>query len=125
MIQANELRLGNYISFKDKQYKASMLGDLSVAIAVNGSKDHEFIKCEELGPIPLTPEWLERCGFTSVKNGVSLELNEQYQQICFLFKGPLSLEVDSCRMPLYSVKYLHHLQNLFFALTGTEITIKL
>lgn len=83
----------------------------------------------QFDPIPLTPEWLERCGF--VKNtreewdGPKIELEHSLEW--FTIKGYRS---DSFMLmgsewtmgkPFH---YLHQLQNLYFALTGEELTIK-
>lgn len=85
-----------------------------------------WINCREVEPIPLTAEWLERCGF---KKGSS------YIGIGYHWDGPNEISIveqnvdkeDTYR--LYGsewtigndFKYLHQLQNLYFSLTGEEL----
>ena len=59
-----------------------------------------------LQPIPLTAEWVKRFG-----------LNQSNLVGGIYTDGDLYITVD---MP----KYVHQLQNLYFALTGEELTIK-
>lgn len=119
MIKTNELRIGNLIfaDFGDGP-KAQILGSGN---DIQGTVDH----LDNYDPIPLTEEWLEKFGFVDCSDCVSLELNEPYQRILLLHnEWPLLLEIDSCRMPIFNLKYVHQLQNLFFALVGEELTIK-
>lgn len=76
-------------------------------------------------PIPLTSELLEKCGvkdgtFWSKLVGGSIEMdlgkNEAYV-------GGLESCTDSQVYIVSNFKYLHQLQNLFFALTGRELQI--
>ena len=75
-------------------------------------------KGEEVKPIPLTEEWLERFGFEySDLNGDSglwkippFQIYGKYNQ--FIYEYALD------------VNYVHQLQNLYFSLTGEELTIK-
>jgi hypothetical protein len=72
---------------------------------------------ETLKPIELTYQWLDKLGFEFKDAGdfghyYSLEdfdLDENYQPIDF-----------DC----IEIKYVHQLQNLYFALTGQELEIK-
>lgn len=74
---------------------------------------------EDMKPIPLTEEWLVKFGF---ENG-ELLVFEGY--VLFKkFPDIITLEIDGNRMPLHGFKYVHQLQNLYFALTGEELTIK-
>ena len=69
-------------------------------------------------PIPITPEWLERFGFLPYPfNGgwrhesMWLEIDNmggyfQYQHGCA------------------EIRYIHQLQNLYYSITGQELTIK-
>lgn len=122
-MKVNELRVGNFIlyrsPFKNKGEKIGqmMRGDFS-------SYDEELYH-----PVPLTPEWLERCGF--IFNAP------------FYTKRPLMLSKNAVRdgsgdydgfilrvkiedgMQHMVIKHLHHLQNIFHSLTGEELNVKL
>lgn len=124
MIKASELRIGNLIEYLGNQYKASMIGDLSVAIAVGGTRVHEFIKCEDINPIPLTPEWLAKCGFNKLNAGW---INSS-GSMCFYdrsrdINGYYTMDYGT-RNYVARFKHVHQLQNLYFSLTGEELTIK-
>jgi hypothetical protein len=81
-----------------------------------------------LNPIPLTPEWLERCGFKwhslpdSEGNEHNVYTTKWGDFDLTMFDNDI-LELESVRMP--HIKHLHQLQNLYFALTGEELKIEL
>jgi hypothetical protein len=76
-------------------------------------------------PIPLTPEILEKCGFVIIEQGRLCVWFEDFE-LC-------QLNSDKNKLGLYwcehytgvSIEYLHQLQNIYFALTGEELNIKL
>lgn len=94
--------------------------------------DYDF---NDLEPIPLTPEILEKCGWVtldaesdimtwgpeddsfSISNngGLDDERNQPYYFACDRNFIELKREI----------KYLHQLQNLYFALTGEELPVNL
>lgn len=89
-------------------------------------------------PIPLTEEWLEKLGL--IKRNQTEELPEELQQpdidedgdIWYTWvKGVFNLEIQSngeIWFELYShykhIKWVHELQNLYFALTEEELTLQ-
>ena len=75
---------------------------------------------EDVKPIPLTEEWLERCGFYGRndfkwigKVGIQSVDGKYY----FAFKDMGNVMFRS----IVECKYVHALQNLYFALTGQEL----
>ena len=125
MIKANELRLENIILYKGDALPVYMVdraglsfsrindvrvNKISGATLETGSIDFE--------PIPLTPEWLERLGFVNERRDTycigAFEIWIQGKQLFYYESLPNSPEI----------KYVHQLQNLFFALTGKELTVK-
>lgn len=90
---------------------------------------------EDISPIELNEEWLIKLGFEKTIT-ITKEFNFEYidyrmgQFVCFLLPDK-RLEVEFSakhntideRGYLTTVKYIHQLQNLFFALTGEELTI--
>ena len=72
-------------------------------------------------PIPLTEEWLVRFdvlfGFNHCGSYYSFELGLDGYDLRLNYGIGLSKYIGSC-------KYLHQLQNLYFALTNEELTIK-
>lgn len=75
---------------------------------------------EDLQPIPLTEELLLKCGFEEHDNVFHSEL--------FIYNnGNLTIIADDYNNVGKTIKvcYLHQLQNLYFALMGTELEIQL
>jgi hypothetical protein len=72
-------------------------------------------------PIPLTEEWLLKFGFVKIYNciyeiemdGHVIEFDLRFRKMSVYF-GDILLQL----------KYVHELQNLYFALTSEELTIK-
>lgn len=79
-----------------------------------------WVKYEDLEPIPLTPEWLERCGlqkkYWNSDKDLKLEMYENKAYIGNNFSTNATI--------IHNINYVHQLQNLYFALTDEELTIK-
>lgn len=112
-MKANELRIGNYLKWKDESQIAQIRYILKEAIGLEDdipsdlATDLDFFE-----PIPLTEEWLLKFGFR--------ESNK------YLVKYRLGLKKrgDNYFYDNISIQYVHSLQNLYFALTDEELTIK-
>lgn len=128
MIQANELRIGVWLYLKNSEL-------LQIDI-------DNFSDCAKnpaiFDPIPLTPEILEKAGFKKVEDGVYGGSDySSYEAwsidgliLCIVgsnFHVWESCEEDSFYSYYRSnnIKYLHQLQNLYYALTQTELPITL
>jgi hypothetical protein len=121
-MKASELRIGNYVYFH---------GDVE-EINIDHFNIFNIIKDDVLLPIPLTEEWLLKfdfheyidfgykighfdkvplCGFT-----YSINTNK----VMIMHKGNNNshwLDIE--------IKYVHQLQNLYFALTGEELILNI
>lgn len=123
-MEANELRIGNWVSYSDNAVK------IAAGFFVNSSQMNIETDCE---PIPLTPEILEKAGFEKndrIQQNFSYILQLKSRMTLVYYKGDsscLSIEQDNKMIDFASgrCKYLHQLQNLYFALTGEELEIKL
>lgn len=119
MIQAKELRLGNWIK---------VYGDVTCAWNLSSDDDvNDEGNGDHIQPIPLTPEILEKCGFEKQDDGDGGYYLELLSANGFLFvagdkKGYTDVFIDLWEQ--LRVRYLHQLQNLYFALTGNEINYK-
>ncbi len=99
-IKVESLRLGNWVSNGDFNYKVDC-GSLY---------DAATLEYYPLEGIPITPDILRNIGV--IKEGIELRLD---QGLCYVdFKGNT----------LTAAMYVHELQNLFYALTNTEIEYK-
>ena len=73
-------------------------------------------------PIPLTEEWLLKFGFRHIKNNwYNVHANGNTFNV-YLFED-LRYRVEIVSQSIGVFKYVHTLQNLYFALTGTELTL--
>jgi hypothetical protein len=130
MINPNELRIGNLIKYTGKPYPAYLLNNGIVEVkevlndGVNRSQgDSTLYESENLEGIPLTDEWLERCG--AVKNRIPLKNGRWH--IEYVGEGGLIMrdDLDESEIEILAdVNYVHQLQNLYFSLTGEELSIK-
>lgn len=121
-MKAQELRIGNLIQDdSEKPYKVSAY-QLYTYIVNN----HKWYA--QANPIPLTEEWLEKFGFKVVKGESStIDLPDGFLEIETEFSyGINSTEKAHSCGHWYSgeLHYVHQLQNLYFALTGEELTPK-
>lgn len=138
MIKASELRIGNRL----KPLRVSELANTPLmGYAISAS--HITYSEEELNndweAIPLTPDILGKCGFKPMQGGSDDDDLDYaaagwraYYSAPYMEGGkdhfliwnnqPVGYLMDNySSAPL---KFLHQLQNLFFALTGEELTIK-
>ena len=134
-MKANELRIGNYAKgpFDETVTLKSIYKE-----GTPGWQDGEGITYGPMRPIPLTEEWLKRLGF---KLGKYNELNEKHYvedsnaiKVIVSGIGFWDIYTDYSPIPKWNkqlnvitdnrgIKYVHQLQNLYFALTGEELKI--
>ena len=149
-MRASDYRIGNYVSIRDEvQYIIGIESNndwnvedgLGVYETIrtnlnpmNMSKDG-LLYVSEAEPIVLAEDWLEKFGFepiheakdefrfTDNENGFRLELSEYYKKdgrAVFYYNLPGS-DNHTC---IAYCKYVHQLQNLYYSLSGKELTIK-
>ena len=112
MLQANELRIGNYLQWNGKPFKVNTIFTSHVCSETQPLQGYE--------PIPLTPEILEKCGFEYdtvtyyIGNFMLLEGNNDYR-----------VAINSISKQFCDVKYLHELQNCYFMYKKEELEINL
>lgn len=147
MIKIEDVRLGNVFNRIGESWDKNVIGK-PVSLGVHFMIDlyqYPAFKAT-LEPIPLTPEWLERCGFEKLGNifgyhlripthvltfkSISVVFNNDTSEIqyyLFMREGEISQErdKDSIVTITKSLKYLHELQNVFYCITNTELNINL
>ena len=122
MIEAKDLRIGNYFEVYEKRIE--QVSELRLTSIQNYINEYFEVDCK---PIPLTEEWLIKFGF-----GISEFDNEMIDNVSLkdvvigynYDRGILELEGETESLYLNHIKHVHQLQNLYFALTGEELTIK-
>ena len=103
-MNANELRVGNWVEQNSIQYRC-----IPDTIVMLHNKELE------LKPIPLTEEWLLRFGMDEALNGWWCK-----DEVFSYREGYAGLGTNRWTQ----IQHVHQLQNLYFALTGQELTIK-
>lgn len=143
MINTKELRIGNWL-FGDNPLGSLGIPPPSYFQVENIFEDKVNVwQVEGFGdewsngePIPLTPEILLKCGFNVKKNHIfTLDINggeyimigklltdNTFRLFEFYHIDNQGEEVCYSLIPIMS---LHQLQNLYFALTGEELTFQL
>ena len=134
-MDAKELRIGNLVKdhLSRTQKVHEVRNDSYICYLSNGSKLK--YKLNTTKPIPLTEQWLLDFGFEkSEKGSVSIQFNigenpltkDWIMQLVWLKTLPdYNLEESLFyRNGFHKLYYVHQLQNLYFALTNTELTIK-
>jgi hypothetical protein len=121
-MEAKELRIGNIVKYENTVYLHG--GKITeVDNIIQGETDY-------YEPIPLTEEWLLKFGFNKEHNSDESEdrdcfyindsddsfyMNYDYKSYYGWYLGATTYGY------LTSLQYVHQLQNLYFALTGTEL----
>lgn len=134
-MKAEELRIGNIV------YHETWDTELLFVKGVTEDRVHLEVQndylidagLQQTKPIPLTEEWLLKFGGIDNSYGqIMIPLSgfetNAWDCIWINFKSHdnkelLSVEVFDTKLPFESCQYVHQLQNLFFALTGQELTI--
>jgi len=125
MIQATELRIGNYLFHEGDIYRIfSSIDRYGVDLDSEILDRHiALVSYQNLHPIPLTPEILEACGFTNeYEHKWSHGLVEIIGRMPHFKTGYLLLNGEERTNWACNYFYLHQLQNLYYALTGKELT---
>lgn len=136
-MKANELRIGNLVKSGKGIYLVSTISEFEIMV-LKSVKDGEYIECSNViyQPIPLTEEWLIKFGFERqvgtkgcnewILKEWSIE-DRSEESDSFLKDNPDIIDcfgVWRWDVYLHDIKHVHQLQNLYFALTGEELTIK-
>lgn len=124
MIKANELRIGNWLLYKGQYVKydgsySGIMGVRNALLIINGNTLIER-ELKECSTIELTPDILIKCGFVrSDRTGFTF-----YALLPLVYNTNHGWWLYNKKMGI-PPKYLHQLQNLYFALTGEELEINL
>jgi hypothetical protein len=119
-MKANELRIGNWVEQPNDGVTrvTAILNDLQIKTETGYIDKY----CR---PIPLTEEWLVKFGFE--KDILDIDSRYILEGKHYTFTSNwLSEEIIYVNLneTHTDIQYLHQLQNLYFALTGEELTIK-
>ncbi len=130
-----ELRLGNHITFNDTYVTVNHLSKFVIGWNETNVApvDKQWFK-----PILLTTDWLRKLGFTDgdYKKGyigidykagmVTTDFTLTKPEVMGEFQLDYCFQFDTGSISKYiELKYVHQLQNLFFTITGKELTINI
>jgi hypothetical protein len=120
MIDAKELRLGNWANYGNDptQVTTVWLNYIEYWESRDPSKK-KFLPEKMFSPIPLTEEWLLRFGFIDDYSTDSSVRLIGHRKGDFWITQRLKLITSD--IVSVDVKHVHSLQNLYFALTGEEL----
>jgi hypothetical protein len=128
-MKANELRIGNLVMyFKDTPNKVIGLANGKLYVRYDDDK-YFMTELEDASPIPLTEEWLIKFGFGDARitdrlytrkktdGFYGFYINKETMSYCtFDYEGTID--------DIIKIEYVHQLQNLYFAVTNEELTMK-
>lgn len=146
-MEANELMIGNLVTIENKKswlqlsdiplvvcgitensepIKAVLFPESKHCVRVCDNDRNEYNQLEEfIKPIPLTEEWLLKFGFEKDEECKSWSILTSLEKFDYLFE--IENKYQECFQPDFikiDIKYVHQLQNLYFALTGNKLEIK-
>jgi hypothetical protein len=128
VIKPNDLRIGNLVGYnfvEDEIYAIRSFDEEHVSLENNIS--FHYIGYDEVEPVEITPFMLEKVGFYIVSDNeykTKFDILEYGRFDYILVKHKLcSSSVRFEGSSLFNIKYVHQLQNLYFSLTGRELTV--
>jgi hypothetical protein len=129
-MKATELRIGNLVDLGNRIAKIIEIAHLACVVVDLEETQDTMEDYERVKGIPLTQEWLLKFGFEKVNSELTniaplnLPCTFNLPNTPFSFcQGKLILKTgtgDFC----VNTEYVHQLQNLYFALTSEELTLK-
>jgi len=138
-MKPQELRIGNFVYHKDNPLPQKVDGlDL---YKIQSEYISEYSMPDKFTAIPLTEEWLLKFGFKKEDKSPTKEHSNYFSRWVMDYKYSFSYapfrqdwgfyhsytdapnDADNERFDFIScgIKYVHQLQNLYFALTGEEL----
>ena len=133
-MKANELRIGNLIGCDIQTLIVKAVNDETVICHTMGGKPYTLY-FEDVYGLKLTEEWLLKFGFEKIDKEFqvtyAINVEDECEEVFMPSKLYLGLYGQYCiGIPYESgggkskILYVHQLQNLYFALTGEELTLQ-
>lgn len=132
-MKVNELRIGNWVLIPYQNspiaipaHETQVQGiTIFGEIQTNNTPEHEGLKTHynHVSGIPLTEEWLLKFGFITHDNHdyfIDISSVCDIHSWFSVFKADDFYYIDAFDI---KIRYVHQLQNLYFALTGEELEI--
>ena len=125
-MKANDFRIGNTIDVSGIICNITCMEEQRLT---TDYQNHWYLGFDEIEPIPLNEEWLLRLGFDSVNSKSLCEsifiVLDQDGDLFNIFLHQMNTQGGEDVILLNNtIKYVHSLQNLCYALNGRELTPK-
>ena len=124
-MKVEELRLNNYVysgvrmvKVKSIHTESVLKDEVSIYIELNENLSHYCVSMYDIKPIELTEEILLKCGFVKCSY-----IDNHYNVLGMVIWNCNGMFI--CNKNGVQLKYLHQLQNLYFALTSKELEINI
>lgn len=139
MIKPTELRIGNYFhptSFANGVkfqatgivYRVGSVNKFGDVEVIEPTEPTKIFKAGEMAPITLTEEWLMALGFIDPSEngwGYRLPVNSADELCWYKQDNGIRYQTKGSGFTRdFGIKYVHQLQNLYYALTGEELRLK-
>ncbi len=131
ILTSAELRIGNYLCYTNDSDWKMMVQVVTIGkdfFYAEWDEIYPPLKCDTYEPIEITFELLTKIGFIDTANngwGARLELNSTDELAWYKQDHSLRFQTKGSGFTRdFNVKYIHQLQNLFFVITGKELTFK-
>lgn len=139
-MEANELRIGNYVYFFKEKHEVIGIHFLNRIIELWRFGIVKQVNIKDIEIIPITEEWLLKFGFKKAE-GSDCDYKLQIQKDNKLGNTDFDIWIDFGEEGVLSdfpiiqivsqnsewlrtdIKYIHQLQNLYFSLKGYELTL--
>ena len=135
-VTVRDLRIGNCIKIKEDSFHFQEILQINRgSICIEEPISDEFVCVDilDVEPIKISKEWLEKLGFKFVIRNMwelkidfytKLQFYENQDDYITLFIQNYNNgeRVSDTHLAMKNIKYIHQLQNLFFDLTGRDLT---
>ncbi len=129
MIPVNELRINNYVYYNNEYNELGVITEIKTSlipkinyVGINNRVDI-YYQTKHINPILLSEKWLLNFNFEKKENNWKV-LDLIYFKFSWERLAGLTLTIDGNSIYLSNIKYIHQIQNLYFALSGEELTLK-
>lgn len=143
-IKPQDLRIGNWVGrawkgiptpsgirvTNSSPLQITAIDGLWVRVCREDSNNSYVMLYDEIEPIPLTDKLMRKCGFAKQeKYGCYVSTDCENVEVVIakklLYTDAYIVVNDYRTQPCIHCRYLHELQNCYFAITGEELDIKL
>jgi hypothetical protein len=115
-MKPNELRIGNFVYWNNEKVEIDSISETEITLKTFFNIK---IKMDAIKPIPLSYEWIETLGFEKIRhvNGYIFWVHKRSKIEIYFDRNMIKWNGFPVKCPLK----FHHLQNLYYSLTGEEL----